>query len=371
MSEPQESKQMSSNELSSQEATKPDTIGQLTNDDSQITQLRLRRRRLVRILLGTIVVWGVVTLVRMFLPASALQQARTAVDQQNFSTAIEQYVKHLASSPDDWNVRMELGTLLTAVDRPQALSELRKIPPEAESYPLALKQIADICLSSERYTEADEALTALTKVQPNDGEPHLLLAESHFRQNRPQVALSFALRAAELSPSVPRAHSLLAEILDDLNRPAEMVEPLKKLLALNLEDYGTHLNLSYAFSEAGNPEEARREAAWCLARNPKDVNARRFLAASLRDLGERERAMAEIQTALQAAPDDLECRLIEAELLLHERKGKEAYDRLKPLYEQHSRDRRLVALLARAASSAGLEEEAKSFRDQVQKLSER
>ena len=79
--------------------------------------------------------------------------------------------------------------------------------------------------------------------------------------------------------------------------------------------------------------------------------------------------MREVQTALQVAAEDIECRLLEAELLLFDNKPQKALERLEPLYQKHADDRRLVALLARAAAASGNQEQAAKFRQQGQKLS--
>jgi len=149
-----------------------------------------------------------------------------------------------------------------------------------------------------------------------------------------------------------------------------MIAPLQKLIDLDLDNYAAHINLSYAYSEAGQPERSQKEAEWCLARNANDVNAYRFLAKALRDQGHTEKAMETIENALTLSPYDLECRLLEAELLIFDRREEEALKHLEPLYEQHQNDRRLVSLLARAAAASGRTEEAKRYREQAQKLSE-
>ena len=150
-----------------------------------------------------------------------------------------------------------------------------------------------------------------------------------------------------------------------------MIDPLLKVLDLQIDNYAAHLNLSYAYAEAGQPEKCQEEAEWCLARNPNDVNAYRFLAVALRDQGKRKESMETIQEVLTLAPYDLECRLIEGDLLLFEKRAAEALKNLEPLYETNSNDRRLVALLARAAAAAGQEEKAKQYREQLQKLNAR
>jgi tetratricopeptide (TPR) repeat protein len=308
--------------------------------------------------------------VRALRPPASLALARSEVETGHFDAAIGHYLEHLSREPDDWGARLELGLVLSQVDRPQALVEFRKVPPDAEGRDEALREIASICLSTERYEEAKEALLELEQRAPDDGATQLALAEIYFRQRDVKAALPHAQKSAELNPDVTRAHSLLAEVLDDLNRPAEMVEPLHRVLELEPEHYAANLNLSYAYAEAGNPGRSRRHAEWCLQRNPSDVNARRFVALALRDQGEPDEALAEVKRALELAPADLELRLLEAELLLFQNKPEQAFTQLKPFGQTHPNDRRVAALLARSAAGAGKPDEAEQYRERVQKLTE-
>lgn len=339
-------------------------------DTDSTTRKPTRLKRLLLLLVAATVVWGAATLIRTLMPQAPLQLARESLEVGQFDLAIKQYERHLAKYPDDWGVHGELGLVLSEVDRPRALAEFRKIPAESEAYLDARRQIVVICLATERMEEAEKTLLDLSERSPEDWWPQLTLAELYFRQRRPGEALSYAQRASALNPQLAGAHFLTSEILDDLQRPGEMIGPLRKLLDLDLENYAAHINLSYAYSEAGEPERSQEEAQWCLARNENDVNAYRFLAKALRDQGDPAKAMETIEKALTLSPYDLECRLLEAELLIFNRREEEALKNLEPLYERYPNDRRLVSLLARAAAASGRTEEAWRYRQQAQKLSE-
>jgi predicted Zn-dependent protease len=330
-----------------------------------------RLRRLLLALAAVAVIWGATMLGRMLFPPASLPLARESIEIGQFDSAIEHYQRHLAKYPDDWGVRNELGLVLSEVDRAQALEEFRKVPADSEAYVDACRQIVVICLASEHLEEAEQALLELTEKTPGDWWPQLALAELYFRQTRLREALPHAVRTSELDPKNSAAYFLTAEILDDLRRPSEMIAPLQKLIDLDLENYAGHINLSYAYSEAGQPERSQEEAQWCLARNANDVNALRFLAKALRDQGNVDKALETIEGALTLVPNDLECRLLKAELLIFNRREEEALKDLEPLYELHQDDRRLVSLLAQAAATAGRADEAKRYREQAQKLSER
>jgi tetratricopeptide (TPR) repeat protein len=163
---------------------------------------------------------------------------------------------------------------------------------------------------------------------------------------------------------------LIAELYDDLRRPSEMIAPLEKAIELAPDYEAAHLNLSYAALWAGRSDLARREAQWCLERDPGNVAARCLLAKAARDEGDLEASLKEVQHALSIAPDDLECRILEAELLLFQRQPKLAYQRLRPVYERHRGERRVVGLLARAATASGLAAEGRRLQQESLRLAD-
>jgi len=330
-----------------------------------------RLRRLSRLLFTVLVVWAIVLVARRLTPPAPLTLARAAVANGALNDAVERFLQHLARNPEDWGVRNELGLVLAQIDKPQALLEFRKVPPASEAYEDARRQIAVICLATERLEEAKEVLLELVDKQPEDWSLQLLLAETLFRQRQARSALPHAKKSAELNPEHPRSHFLVAELLDDLNRTGEMVAPLEKVLELDPEDYPAHLNLAYAFAETGQFDKSKLAAEWCLAKVPADINARRYLALAARAAGHHDEAQQEIERALALAPNDFACRLLEAELLLFQRQAEQALERLKPLYAEYKDDRRLVALLARAAAGAGRKDEEEDFNQQLQKLKAR
>jgi len=327
-----------------------------------------RVERLCRALAVMAAVGAVVSVVFWLQRPSPLELAGHVVAEGQLPLAVECYLVHLARHPQDWRARLELAAVLDGIDPLQSLVELRKIPPEAEESPEAMRFIARVCLARGREQEAKEALLALEAKEPDDGWVQTSLAQTFYRERQIALALHHAQRAAEIAPSQAGVHFLLAELFDDLNRHAEMIAPLRTVLDLEPENYAAHLNLCYAYAKTGQPGESRREAVWCLTRNPKDVQARRWLATAARDQGRPEEAKAEIKKALELAPEDLNCRLLEAELLLFDRQADKAFQRLQPLAHRYPDELRLVSLLAQAAAAAGRSQDAEKFRQEIQRI---
>lgn len=341
----------------------------MSSQSNPVRSKASRAERLCQILAALAAIWAIVVVFRLWRGPAPLDVAEQAITEGQWEAAVECYLVHLVDHPNDWGARLELSVPLTEIDPKQALVELRKIPPDADEYIEANRQITGICIARERFREAKKSLLALEAATPDDWWVHASLAEVFLREGKLMLALHHAQRGAQLDSGRTRTHFLVAEVLDDLNRHVEMISPLREVIAMEPEHYGAHLNLCYAYVKAGQAVNARREAEWCLAKNPADVDALRLLATAARDEGRHEEAMEGIQKALKLSPDDLNSRLLEAELLLFDRKADEALDRLQPLYDRHRNDRRLAALLARSATAAGRLEDAKKYREQVQKLS--
>lgn len=327
-----------------------------------------RTERLCQALALVAVLWAVVSVVGWLRRPVPLELAERAIAAGQLPMAVECYLAHLVRHPQDWRARLELAAVLDGIDPPQALVELRKIPPAAEQYQEAQRYIARICVGRGRDREAKETLLALEAGAPNDSWVQATLAETFYRLRDLTLALHHAQRAAKLDPSQAGVHFLVAEIFDELDRHAEMIPPLRTALDLDPENYAAHLNLCYAYAKTGQPEMVRKEAMWCLARNPRDVHARRLLATAARDEGRIDEAKAELRQALELAPADIHCRLLEAELLLFERQADKAFQRLEPLYEHYPSELRLVALLAQTASAAGRSDDAEKYRELVQRI---
>jgi len=144
-----------------------------------------------------------------------------------------------------------------------------------------------------------------------------------------------------------------------------MIPWLKRAIKLEPERFEAHANLAFALRYAGRLDDAEREVRWCLQRKPRFVPALRIQAEIHRDRGNLQQAADELQRALAIDPRDLDSGLLQANLLLYERKYEAAYGRLVPLLQRHRRNRRVLAALERAARMTGRADEAARYRDRL------
>ena len=297
--------------------------------------------------------------------SALLAQAEEALDRGDRDTAIAAFRTYLERVPDASETRLKLGSLLRESEPREALQVLEKVPVSDPHRLAAVQQIAIIQIVAGRSTEAESALKEVIVAQPENFGAQLSLAELYFRMGAFKSALPHAIEARRLRPDRAQTCLLLAEIHDELHDPASMIEPLRSALQIDPDFYAAHLNLAYAAHKTGDLTTASNEANWCLARQPRDVAALRILAAVARDDGRFTEAQSRLDKALAIAPHDLDCRILEADLLLYKRQPRQAYDRLKEIYDANKETVRYLGALARSAASAGLREESKALHRRI------
>ncbi len=325
----------------------------------------LRKHRLICICAIVIAVVLATITEALFRGSSVLEQARQDAARGARHKAMKQYLVHLGESPSDWGAHLELAELMKPLDSKLALKHLQKIPASAPEYPQAIWHIAHIAVVDRQDMLAEEALLKLDQVRPNDPGVALSLAEIYFRAARYSESLPWVQKAVRLQSDRAMTWLLLAEVLDNLKRPGEMLQPLRKAIEQDPDLYPAHANLAFALYYSGELNEAETEARWCLERKPDDIQVRRWLAMILRDRGEYDQAMDQIRQVVEKSPDDVESRIVEADLLLFQRKAEAAYEALIPLYEKHSERRDYLGSLARAAAMSGRRDESRRYQQEI------
>lgn len=247
----------------------------------------------------------------------------------------------------------------------RALEYFNQIPADSPHYRDALKHAAHISYLTENYQEAEHKLRELNKLVPDDPLVLLSLAELYFKTSDYRQALQYAQRSSEKLPERVETYLLIAEIQDELDHPEKMIPALKRAVELDPQNQQAHLNLLYAYHYAGEHELARREAEWCLEHDSRTIFVYQTLAKIEIDQGHSDKAMQMIQKAIRLDSDNLESRIIEADLLLYEKKAAEAYQKLKGIYAKNQNDIRYIGALARVAARNGDIKTAKTLHEKL------
>ena len=297
-----------------------------------------------------------------------LDQASLALERGDKAAAISALRAHLQGAPESSYTRLKLAAMLRDSKPDEALEILGQVPPSDPKRIPALQQIAIIQTIAGRTTDAEQTLQEMVAIEPENLGAQLSLAELYFRNKAPDAALPHALEAARLAPDRAQTFLLVAEIYDELHDYGAMVEPLEAAIAINPSYYEARLNLAYAAHRIGKVALAEAQAKWCADANPRDVSPLRILAAVAREGGRFVDAKILLTKALQLQPQEVDCRILEADLLLYERKPREAYERLKEVFDAERHTVRYLGALARAAASAGERDESRRLYQELENL---
>ena len=331
--------------------------------------LRKSKRRLLAVVVVVASLVAVLFYVQQkYFTPDFMQQASSALKRGDEAGAISALRSEIQRDSDSTAAKLRLAKLLQDSSPDEALEYLRQISVSDPQREEAVQQIAVLCILHNKTSEAETALLELMAKSPGSLGPQLSLAELYFQNQKPEAALPFALKAASIAPDRAQTFLLLAEIHDEMLHPEKMIEPLQQAIRLDPDFYEAHLNLAYAYNKTGQPVMAEEQARWCLRINPREVAALRLLALAARDQGDFEAAKQHLKTASQIEPMNLDCRILEADLLLYERKPEEAYQLLRELYDSQQQTVRYLGALARAAASAGKRDEARELHRRVAEM---
>jgi Flp pilus assembly protein TadD len=198
-----------------------------------------------------------------------IREGTRAAQQNNLASAAEKLSEAARREPNSPIVHFHLGNVFRVqgvLDK--AEQEFRRSLELKPDHSLALRRLAEICLSTRRFAEAeshykkfltqspddflahfnlgglfvlqdrwDEAVAAFRKAEalsPRDARVPTILARILFRRGDAQGALQAARRAIDLDPNQPEAHQTALEIYRKLGMTAEaekeerILEKLKK-----------------------------------------------------------------------------------------------------------------------------------------------
>lgn len=214
---------------------------------------------------------------------SDLELAQQAADESDRARAIGYYQRHLESTPDDFDARLEYTLLLGETwafeggDRRPILENLQALF-EAQPGNLRVKELYAMMLVREgqaaaearRYEDARAAYERAIDVHPDVGTSSYHLGVLYDEWGRPDAAFESYVAAALKRPPIPDLYLRLGlEYLarDDLDRAIntlELVEELRGTSTYLLPRM--HCGLAQAYQRRGDDETARQH----LQRAPED-----------------------------------------------------------------------------------------------------
>ena len=147
-----------------------------------------------------------------------------------------------------------------------------------------------------RWNEAIEAFSELSKLQQNSVEAAYLLALSLYNAKRNAEAETEVRRALRLNGSFAEAHTLLGIILSARGASNnEAVESLTQAVALEPNDFDANFYLGRVQYALRNYADALKPLQTAVRLKPNNIEARFFLGTVLEAIGDSEKALNEYQ----------------------------------------------------------------------------
>jgi len=306
----------------------------------------------LRDLAGNQIVW-VLFLLRIVLLMSAIQipalaweasadevarlshQARVAVASEQWEAAAESYAKAIRLAPQNTNLRLELGAVLTKLGRlPEAIA---------------------------MYQEA-------LRIAPHDLRSEIALAEAYRGVRNFEEAKRILERCSREHPRAPEPLATMGDIEIQLQTYDAAITHLKVAVRLAPANSGNRNLLAAAYKAEGDPAGALAELEKVLARDPENALTHYLQAEIYADRNQDDLALMGAQKVLELQPKNPRGRLLLGKILLRTRPGEspaevtkrcaDAAAALEPAAEGQAIDSGTLFLLSRAYRCAGQTEQA-------------
>ena len=253
---------------------------------------------------------------------------------QRGTQAIDAYRKSVAAKPDVFESNLNLGILLAGQgDRVEAAKYLKaatQVKPTAspeEGLARAWQSLGHV----EEDSDPQQALTAYSeaaRLNPKAPQPHLSAGILLEKQNGLDAAGREFLLAAELDPKSPEALAGLANVAMMQQKYPEAEAALRKLLAANPENNNARVQLGRVLAAEGKSDEAAQELQQGLKADPGDPHAALELGTLYVQAGKDSEAEQQFRVAVQKMPQNAEAHYALGSLLMHEKKYSEAQQEL-------------------------------------------
>ena len=257
-----------------------------------------------------------------------LDEARKAIDAQNYQAAIEPLEKVLAEKDDFAYAHFELGYAYTGLGktkeaRPQYERALELDPKMAEA---ALN--LGILLLNEEPAAAVRPLEQAVELLPTESRPRVLLGLAYEKSGNAERAASAYQAALALDPKDGETSMRLAQLYFRENRPAEAEAKFRAVLASDPQSQQALLGLAESLEREKKPQAVEAYQSYLQAR-PDDRAAREHLVHLLIADEKYDEALAESEKIRPGGAPSIESLKLRADILIAQKKLDEAIAVLK------------------------------------------
>ena len=275
-----------------------------------------------------------------------LDEARRAIDANNFEAAIAPLQKVVAEQPDYAYAHFQLAYVFTALKKsPEARAEYERTvaidPKMSEAY-LNL----GILLLDNDPAAAVAPLKKAVELLPSQSRPRLLLGVAQERSGDTKSAAETLEGVVHLDSHDEEALLHLANLYLAANRPADAEPKFRALLELKPNDVNALFGLAKSLDAQKKPEAAEAFRAY-LAAQPGDAAVRTRVIRALMDGQQYDAAMAELDRADGGQGPTLDSLKLRADIQIAQKKWAGASETLQQAVKLAPADAQLRGGLGR------------------------
>ena len=145
-------------------------------------------------------------------------------------------------------------------------------------------------------------LMYLLEDRKDDAEVHFQLGVAYHEAGKPDSALRYYGKAAELAPGLSKAYVNMAVLYDGQNRRTEALRMFERAIDVNPDDLLAHAHLAYTLFGAGEYEAAGTHISKALAIDSLDPQPHFYLAIFFWESGMFKESLAEWEKVVACAP---------------------------------------------------------------------
>jgi tetratricopeptide (TPR) repeat protein len=145
-------------------------------------------------------------------------------------------------------------------------------------------------------------LRYLLGTRKDDPEAYFQLGVAYYDEERPESALYYYAKAAEISPRLSKAYVNMGVIFDGQKRRDEALGMFEKAVEANPNDLLAHAHAAYALFDAGQYELAAAHLSRALAIDSLDPQPHYYLAIFFWESGMFKESLVEWEKVVALAP---------------------------------------------------------------------
>ena len=277
--------------------------------------------------------------------APLLQQAKDAIDKNDFSAALEPLQKYTAQRPDDPYTHFQLGYAYAGLKRwDEAKAEFSRAialdPKMAQAH-----QNLGLVLMDSNPGEAAEAFRRAADLQPAESRPRFLAGFALEHAGKFGEAIEQYRAALGISPKDYEVHFALGRVLLRTDDAPGAEEHFREAVAVRGDSAPARLGLANALLAQKKFGAGTDALAEYLKLNPGDRAEDFERASALMEIGRFDDALAELDRAETGSALTAEGLKMRGDIYLHQNKWKEASETLAQAMQQSPQDRQLLEWL--------------------------